>query len=397
MSDTVFLLGAGFSRTAGIPLLGEFVDRMWEMALRGKAQSPLDEDDKRLFAAAMEIREELDSYHGRAAFNDRNIEDLLSILSFNVIGGGKKDKQKLGIMSSAIARTIELLCSVQHPGINFKHGRVVNEGPDLYRNFWKAIFTAANLGHSIPTFITFNYDLVLERSLLQVLIGTSYGSSNRLPFSRFRIDYHYGPLQPKAYDIRYTTFERLSERRTVEEGVMLAEANPAQSNNSKPIEILKLHGSLNFPRKSIDSKREEFDTSLTRAVSDPFILPPVFNKASGDAAAQMWKIAIERIRNAKNIVIVGYSLPATDIYMQYFLKAGVGPNRNLSKIVVFDPLLFSDLPGSDAMKARYGSCFSPQLRDRIDFRPIGENGRVQPGTADALVSILAGKPATLLF
>jgi hypothetical protein len=89
----------------------------------------------------MLVREELDSYHGRAAFNDRNIEDLLSILSFNVIAGGKKDKQKLTTVSNAIARTIELLCSVKHPGINFSRSRVVTEGQDLYRDFWHSIFS----------------------------------------------------------------------------------------------------------------------------------------------------------------------------------------------------------------------------------------------------------------
>ena len=107
MSDTVLILGAGFSRAAGIPLLGDFVDRMWELSIRGRAAKPLEDGDKQLFAEAMRIREELDGYHGRAAFSDRNIEDLLSILSFNVIGGGKKDRDKLETMSAAIARTIE--------------------------------------------------------------------------------------------------------------------------------------------------------------------------------------------------------------------------------------------------------------------------------------------------
>ena len=366
--------------------------------MRGKAKEPLDETDKRLFASAMQIREEIDSYHGRAAFNDRNIEDLLSILSFNVIGGDKRDKAKLATMSRAIARTIELLCSVKHPGINFDRNSVVSDGPDLYRTFWNSLFKAVSAGHKIPTIITFNYDLVLERSLLQNLIGTSYGSSKRLPFQRFRIDYHYSLLETRTYDIRYTTFESWgSHSRKVEEGAVIGLENAALQIPTTSIEILKLHGSLNFPKKLTKLTLNSIDTTLSHAVEDPFILPPVFNKSSGDVAESMWSIAIERIRSAKNIVIVGYSLPATDIYMQYFLKAGVGPNRNLSKIVVFDPVLFSASPACEEMKLRYGSCFAPQLQDRIDFQPKTKNEHTPAGTAEAMIKILANNPETLLF
>ena len=75
------------------------------------------------------------------------------------------------------------------------------------------------------------------------------------------------------------------------------------------------------------------------------------------------------LRNAKNIVFVGDSLPDTDIYMQYFLRAGIGPNVNLNKIIVFNPVLFKPGEQNDAMRTRFGNCFSPQLQNRIDFNP----------------------------
>jgi hypothetical protein len=56
--------------------------------------------------------------------------------------------------------------------------------------------------------------------------------------------------------------------------------------------------------------------------------------------------------------------------MQYFLKAGLGPNVDLSKIFVFDPVLYSEnIDAANAMKDRYASCFSTQLRRRICFEP----------------------------
>lgn len=176
MSNNVIILGAGFSHNAGIPLLGGFVERMWEFAARRTQNGkPLDSSDLEIFEDAIKVKNELDSYHGRAVFDDRNIEDILSILSFNVLGGGKGDKDKLNKINRAIARTIELSCSVTHPGVsNSGSNSAVTTGPDIYRKFWRHIFKCAKHNSEMPTIITFNYDLVLERALLQLMIGTNY-------------------------------------------------------------------------------------------------------------------------------------------------------------------------------------------------------------------------------
>jgi len=168
------------------------------------------------------------------------------------------------------------------------------------------------------------------------------------------------------------------------------------------IEILKLHGSLNFHnRKQItDAQRYNF----AFPVSDPYILPPVFNKMSSDSPGSMWERALGHLRKAKNIVIVGYSLPQTDIYMQYFLKAGVGPNVDLNRIFVFDPVLYSeqDTDAANAMKERYASCFSTQLRRRICFDPDSDRkGKTRRpswlGTTRHFVTRILGAPESIFF
>ncbi len=78
MSNNVIILGAGFSYDAGIPLLGGFVERMWEFAARKTHNGqPLASADLEIFEDAIKVKSELDSYHGRAVFNDRNIEEAL--------------------------------------------------------------------------------------------------------------------------------------------------------------------------------------------------------------------------------------------------------------------------------------------------------------------------------
>lgn len=395
-SHTVFLLGAGFSKPAGIPLLSGFVDRMLEIAVRGVPGENDDSDDVVTLRDAMKIRGELDGYHGRAHFDDRNIEDILSILSFNVLGGGRRESAKLATMARAIAKTIELSCAVKHPGVEPNRGRVVTDGPELYRRFWKALFSAHSAGHKLPALLTFNYDLVLERSLLQVLIGTSYGSSERIPFERFRLNYHTPHAPTRQYKIEYVQYDSWGRKgRPYERGTMLKE-EPVSSNGPVPaIEILKLHGSLNFPKKL--PKQDIARANWASALDEPFILPPVFNKLNGNGPAPMWRAALERLRNARNVIIVGYSLPQTDIYMQYFLKAAIGPNRDLDRIVVFDPVLFTDGERCADMRRRYETCFAPQLRNRIQFTPVCNPPSIPAGTTEAFVQLLEQSPKSILF
>jgi len=361
MSDNVIIFGAGASADAGIPLMAGFVEKMWEFAMRGRnGEEPLSLEDKNTFNEAMKIKNELDGYHGRANFNDRNIEDILSILSFNFIGGKKADKEKLDWMLKAISRTIELTCSVKHDGALNK---IQTTGPEYYKNFWKELFKRENAYTSLPTIITFNYDLVLERSLFQVLLNKYYDvNNNPFPGNGINIKYHYEAFKGWTHSVRYCTFG--PPNRT--SGSCLEPIENSTPSNFIDIEILKLHGSLNFPEKKL---KDNTPVSPTNVVENPYILPPIINKLSTNKAEKMWRVALTRLRENKNVVIVGYSLPQTEIYMQYFLKTALGPNLNLDKIFVFDPVLFKDDKNAENMKDRYACCFAPQLQDRIVFRP----------------------------
>ncbi len=100
----------------------------------------------------------------------------------------------------------------------------------------------------------------------------------------------------------------------------------------------------------------------------------------------------------KNVIFVGYSLPVTDMYMQFFLKAALGPNQELNKIFVFDPTLWTDSEAAANMLVRYQNCFSTQLRPRIEFKPnmpFPNDGYA--GTTEHFVNILEHCPDYLLF
>jgi hypothetical protein len=96
MADNVLLLGAGFSHAAGIPLMSTFIERMWEIASRNSYNGTLlSSEDTAIFSKAMSVRLELDGFHGRAAFDDRNIEDILSMLSFSLLSGDRRGSRRI--------------------------------------------------------------------------------------------------------------------------------------------------------------------------------------------------------------------------------------------------------------------------------------------------------------
>src|ERR1051325_4702321 len=127
----VILLGAGASADAGIPMLDSFVDKMWEYAVRGKATGGLvSEGDQEILTAANNIRIDLERYNSRAFFDNRNIEDILSLLSFEALADG--DRKKYETMVAALARTIELSCTHQYIELT------PQQPPpgDNYHSFW---------------------------------------------------------------------------------------------------------------------------------------------------------------------------------------------------------------------------------------------------------------------
>lgn len=202
-------------------------------------------------------------------------------------------------------------------------------------------------------------------------------------------------------------FNWLTHRTLASSGTLDSRAGrPSWPKPDIQLPYLKLHGSLNWDRNVSSEPVDGYENPVvpaghpTQAVEHPLILPPVFNKTDSPKINSVWKAALTILRKAKNIVIVGYSLPKTDIYMQYFLKSAVGPNSNLQKIIVFDPVLFRGDEKTAQMKPRYKECFSPQFSGRIIFEPaldVYQSKNSPWGTFQHFTEALRTRPKYLLF
>jgi hypothetical protein len=240
-------------------------------------------------------------------------------------------------------------------------------GESKYHAFWRSLLHS-QIQQALPALITFNYDLVLERTLWEYFHFLDFSYPERRNES-VSIKYNFGHCD---FTIRGERHRYNLDNHNYKDG----EIAVFDWKQKAEIEIpyLKPHGSLNWGKSPTTPVNEQNEQTFsanepTMAVEEPLILPPVFNKMNSLKINAVWKAALDVLRNAKNIIIVGYSLPKTDIYMQYFLKSAVGPNSNLQKIIVFDPILFRDNEQTSEMKQRYEECFSPQFSGRIIFNP----------------------------
>lgn len=134
------------------------------------------------------------------------------------------------------------------------------------------------------------------------------------------------------------------------------------STNDDGIPILKLHGSLNWfsthsslkvPANSILSPKKKFKITPRKNITPnmtfkakkrsvhtfPLIIPPVNHKAAiiHNDLHPIWKEAEQRLKDASQIVVFGYSCPTTDHESANLLRRASGSGTTPSKFDVIDP------------------------------------------------------------
>jgi hypothetical protein len=67
---------------------------------------------------------------------------------------------------------------------------------------------------------------------------------------------------------------------------------------------------------------------------DTDIVPPTWNKRIHDYILPAWQAAFEAVAEANELRFIGYSLPETDSYFRYFLKAAISQSFNLQRVDV---------------------------------------------------------------
>lgn len=318
----VYILGAGFSRDAGLPLISDFLVKMrdsheWlrkenrskeaeavENVLKFRLEAAsaaywvnLDlENIEELFSLASATKGDMDRYIRIAIA--ATLEFALQTKTVTRRPVKFHGQSKLFGQSGAALRTIS-----SFPGwVEFKEGiPEITIQPYTYHVARLLGMFRDGKPKGQNTFITFNYDNILERAL-----------------DNLGIDYTY------ALD---------------KDEVSFAQGVRGQgASNSIP--ILKLHGSVNWGRQvgpggplSVhDSSSEVLGKALV-----PELIPPTWKKLFQRQLQAVWDRAIQELGTATRIIIIGFSIPPTDLHFKYLLAAGLQANISLRQILFVNP------------------------------------------------------------
>lgn len=325
----VYILGAGISAPAGAPLISNFLDKIQEIYEKPQLLPDTSEHDH--FKRVLDYRDKISTIRRKIKCNLENIEELLGLLEADIAWGNEDKTLKYDYIYT-ILKTLEITtnqyklkknidigsCGIHGSGqilnsILEKAGPQEKPSTSLYHLF--AYLIRSNISQesnaSIDTVITFNYDLLLDKAFNDVKAKIDYGIKG----------------------------EGITDSRNIPE------------TDYKAVLYLKLHGSANLcictqckgihilsPEKSLLADIKQLScSSCNQRKLQPMIIPPVWNKFMYQQNFErVWQRALKELQEAKRIVIIGYSIPLTDIFFNYLIRLGY-KNRIEKKLIVINP------------------------------------------------------------
>lgn len=314
VDHNVYILGAGFSADAGLPVLNNFLEQM-----RASMNWIREQNRDREFAAIRKVfkfRKEASSAAVRVDLNLENIEDLFSLATASgqypleqsvstAIAGTLDFSRRTGtsqcfeiVVDNDLAKPSSWMAKTKENGA----ARYIIPPYDLYAGVLSGrICTPGKFMKN--TIISFNYDTVLEEAL-----------------GNWKEPFWYG-FKPRS--VEYDGSNKW-----------------ARENPDDAIPLLKLHGSVNWAKpKGPRGRLNVFDTysDVLKADGRVVLIPPTWRKSFQGPLSEVWNAAIRALSEATRVIIIGFSVPPTDVHFRYLLAAGLQENISLGSIFCFNP------------------------------------------------------------
>ena len=321
MSDVVFILGAGASKRAGAPLMGNFLDVASDLLRLNKVDAKREQ-----FERIFKVIGGLQAVHSKSQLDLTNIESIFTALELGKIIQ-KVPGTEVSEIPEAIAALKDVIVSTLEATIHFPTQTDFIRAPSPYEAFGtlvKYLLTDAAPRQTVSV-LSFNYDICADVALYRAGFGPHY------------------VIEPPPQTLQLS------------------------------VDLLKLHGSLNWATETGSGRIRPlhihnlfqtyrpsgFEThSLTRLAvgehlvqyfskhsskpceveAEPVIVPPSWNKADYHLAlSNVWAHAAKHLAEAESIFIIGYSLPETDSFFRHLYALGSVGKSALRRIVVFNP------------------------------------------------------------
>lgn len=149
-------------------------------------------------------------------------------------------------------------------------------------------------------------------------------------------------------------------------------APDAPKQQSKTINLLKLHGSLNwypFPPKRTDPIRLREKPYKQAGDKLYEIIPPEYVKSvqARPVFPVLWSHAALALRRSKTLAFIGFSFTPTDLHVEALFRLSLAERRDLERVLIINP--------SQDHRKRIRSILAPALRDGarlIQFETFGQ-------------------------
>ncbi len=98
-------------------------------------------------------------------------------------------------------------------------------------------------------------------------------------------------------------------------------------------------------------------------MTGPMIVPPTWSKLEHHRKIQpVWSAAAKHLSEARNIVVIGYSLPESDMFFRDLYAVGTIGEELIQNFVLVDP--------SEQVSARFRELLSPAAQRRYSIIPV---------------------------
>lgn len=293
MRNIVYILGAGFSVPAGLPTIKDFLPAAYE--LHGEHPSEFEYFDK--VFKQIDALGHINTYY-KTDLN--NIEEVLSIIEMRAFTNNK-DEQELRDIEKFICAVIKAKTPILKP--------------QDYSSFRTYLERKQYSGFIFP-YLSFVQGLhrIRLQSMSNALVRIAGGSYQQIAAERYE--------SKNSYSVITLNYDVLLEQ----SWDYLCENIPGAKAASKWMNIDSKENGVVFAKLHGDAISEN-------------IISPTWNKSkvttpNKDVIRTAWINAEHLLERATDIRIIGYSLPISDSYVRYLLKAAIRDSRTLRQIDV---------------------------------------------------------------
>lgn len=310
-TKVTFLLGAGASAPSGIPTVDKLLSELWKRA-RKIGREDLDRLAKWCEERGITNIEDLltAAYISNFAATNRGITSLLDYFLFSR-GGELSEEEEYFVRRRRPVRTSEIdvsSISFLQDTLQTLFGLLTSTMISASPNSTHDAIVEFIKGHKNASIITTNYDGCMDESLLK----------NGIPLK----------------------------------GTIGSES---KENNPDAIQLIKMHGSINWAYCDSCQKVREFDLLELKKTYEndklsypvmgickncgglrrPLLVPPLsFKFLMFPNLIDIWNSASQSIEGAEYLIIIGYSFSEADTYITKIISRSMSMNKNQKMIIV---------------------------------------------------------------